>query len=152
MHTLHIIDLDPQGTIRAIKGVRAARKALGDAPGALLRASKECVDDFRAGRPALVGEHENLDRIREAAVVLETDSGGCARAGIDVSPWELEMPSDNSPSYEACKTALVLMAACGGDPTMALSVARTLAHAADDEDFYESVATALLDTFPMRNA
>lgn len=68
--------VQPSHTL-AIKGIRAARNALGDRLNATLKRSKLTYDDAIAGNiPALIGSTDSQELALEATVVAETASQG----------------------------------------------------------------------------
>lgn len=172
-HSLWLTKVNWDLRVNAVKGVRAARKALGDELGGSLARSLEVVRAvYDEGKPVLIGRHPDIGVIRAAGVEAES-SGGCTVA-VDLTPEEVFASTPDNPasgagdewaeppadpdkqpdetreplSSAAYETAMVLLCITDGNPVMAMITAGSLKRSTQDADLYEEVQAAILRVFP----
>lgn len=163
-HSLYVIDMEAGRPVNAIKGVRAALRAMGG--DGSLRVAAGVVDAVKAKGWAFVGDSDDLALVQAGAEAMTGGSDGAATPGVDVTDDDLKTIGDGAAvapaaaegeadadegdffSQAANSTALVLMAAANGNPTAALAFSASLGKATGDEALYEEVCRVLLDTFP----
>lgn len=143
MYRIIIEDIQDAGMkVRAIRELRNARMALhGDTT---FRTVTEEVDRLvNGGDVIIVGDTEDRAQANDIAVALQSVS--CLVAVQEIR----ESDEDEVEQWGAVpRTALVLMVASNGDPSLALGFAKSLAHNTDDHDLYVEVADLLRQTFP----
>lgn len=166
-HTLHLVgsEIPRSEMLRASACLRGALQRLGHR-----WTLKDCSDALRdAPLPLTIGEHEDLEVIRDALVMLESGdylSGGinltdetlgevarihreeAAEAAGDTPLRLVPDPEPPAVSEAGWRTAIALMAHTQGNPLHAFGQARTYAHSTGQPGVYAEAQQALRESFP----
>lgn len=138
MYRIIIEDIQDAGMkVRAIRELRNARTELhGDNRFGIV--TEEMDRLVRSGEVIIVGDTDDRAQANDIAVALQSVS--CIVA-VEIR----ESDEDEVEQWGAVpRTALVLMVASNGDPSLALGFAKSLAHNTDDHDLYVEVAESLM--------
>lgn len=148
---------------KKVQGVRALREIAKEADSdAALFPAIRIWDAAAAGKATLLATTDDpakLQRLTELCergqlqynLTPDTEFPSKEERAAKPALQRVEIEDGEPPSYEAAQVAGILLAASDGNPSMALSLARSFQRITED-DLWAEAGTFLLDTFPSPEA